>query len=135
LIDCLPGRGPLLINALSTAHGVLCPTRPSLTDLAGLKLFLDTVTQVQEKTNPALEFIGFVPVFVNSRTILHRGNLEGLADGKYRVLSPIGESIRVQEAPAFGQSVITYAPDNPVSLAYRQLGSEVEAWASARKML
>lgn len=129
LIDCAPSRGVLMLNALAAAHGVICPTRTTIQDLGGLRLLItDTLARVRQSINPALAVVGILPTFYNGRTIHHRETLAALRKGGLPILSPIGESIRVAEAPAFGETVLTYAPDNPQAYAYRKLGREVEQW-------
>jgi chromosome partitioning protein len=133
LIDCPPSLGLMTINALATSDGVLCPTQPAAQDLRGLLLFLSTLVHMRKEINPKLVVIGIVPTFFDERTIHHRGVLQKLQNMKMRILQPIGRSIRVAEAPAVGESVLTFAPDNPQAFAYRRLGEQVEQWIESER--
>ncbi len=126
-IDCPPSLGLLTINALAAAHGVLSPTQPAKQDLYGLGLFINTLRSVRQ-INPALRLIGVVPTFYDARTLHHRSIVEQLDQSPLPVLQVIGRSIRITEAPAVGETILTFAPDNPQALAYRRLGREVEQW-------
>jgi chromosome partitioning protein len=134
LIDCPPSLGLMTINALVAAHGVLCPTQPAAQDLRGLGLFIQTMLGVKKQLNPELQLIGVVPTFVDLRTLHHKNILEQLRDSPLRMLPEIGRTIRITEAPAAGETILTFEPDNPQAHAYRELGREVETWLNAEAM-
>jgi len=76
IIDCPPSLGLLTVNALAAANGVLVPTQPQAADLRGLRLFLDTVGQVQEALNPGLELVGVLVTFYDGRLLHHQEALQ-----------------------------------------------------------
>lgn len=129
LIDCPPSLGILTVNALKAADAVLIPTPPQVSDLRGLRLFLDTVTQITGRINPELEVLGILPTFVDDRLIHHNDGLNVMTESGLPLMeSVIGRSIRVAEAAAAGESIITYDPDNKQAVAYQELAKEVDGW-------
>lgn len=129
LIDCPPSLSILTINALRAATAVIIPTQPQISDLRGLKLFLDTVDAIRQEINPRLQIAGILVTFYDGRTIHHRDAIETLQAQDLPVFKTIiGRSIRVAEAPAAGESITTYDPDNAQAENYRQLAQEVKAW-------
>ena len=129
LIDCPPSLGLLTVNALTAAQAVLVPTGAGIQDLRGLRLFLSTLEQVREALNPDLQTLGIVVTFYDGRLTHHREALAVLQGSGLPLLPvTIGRSVRVQEAAAGGQSVVSYAPENPQAAAYRELAKVVDAW-------
>ena len=129
IIDCPPSLGLLTINALSAADGVLIPTQPQIVDLRGLRLFLSTLEKVRRALNRDLETIGIVATFLDTRLTHHKKAL-AVMEGAGLPLLPvtIGRSVRVAEASATGQSVVTYAGRNPRAQEYEALAEEVVKW-------
>jgi chromosome partitioning protein len=129
VLDCPPSLGLLTINALTAADAVLIPTQPQALDLRGLRLFLDTMVQIREELNPEIEIFGILVTFYSQRLLHHRDAVRAMMEARLPVLPVrIGRSVRVAEASAASESVVTYAPDNPQAIAYRQLAQEVIRW-------
>jgi chromosome partitioning protein len=129
IIDCPPSLGLLTVNALAAANGVLVPTQPQAADLRGLRLFLDTVGQVQEALNPGLELVGVLVTFYDGRLLHHQEALQVMERAGLDLLgAKIGRSVRVAEAAGVGESVLTFEPRNPRAGEYRELSQEVLAW-------
>ena len=134
LLDCPPSLGLLTVNALAAADGVLIPTQAEIMALRGLRLFLASVDQVRAALNPGLQVIGVLVTFFDARLVHHRQGLEAMRAGGLPVLPvQIGRSVRVAEAAALGQSVVTFEPRNPQAEAYRELGGIVDAWLRDRR--
>lgn len=129
LIDTPPSLGILTVNALRASEGVIVPTQAQISDLRGLKLFLDTVDSIKAQINPRLEIVGILITFYNDRLIHHRDAIEYLESQELPLFeTKIGRSIRVAESPAMGESIITYDPSNPQTGRYRALADEVSQW-------
>ena len=129
LIDCLPSLGLLTINALSAADFVLIPLQADFLAMKGLALLLSTIIRVQEKINPSLEILGILFTMTNNRTLHSREVIEvtkrAFGD-RIRVFdTTIPTSVRFKEAPAAGQSILSYAPRSEGADAYRLLTEEV----------
>lgn len=129
LIDCPPSLGMLTVNALKAADAVLIPTQPQISDLRGLRLFLDTIGQIREQINPGLVVLGILVTFMDERFVHHQEALQTMKNSGLPLLEvAIGRSVRVAEAAADGQSVVTYDPTNKQAQNYKQLAKVVDSW-------
>jgi len=128
LIDCAPSLSTLTINALTAAHGVIIPVLPSALDLRGMALFLDTITQVREATNPELETIGILLTQFASNTNAHTQALESIKAGGWQVLGVIPRTVRAQESAALSRPLPVYDPTGKATLAYTQTAQEISIW-------
>ena len=129
ILDCPPSLGLLTLNALVAADALLIPTQPMASDLRGVNLFLQTIAQVREELNPGLQTLGILLTFYDSRLNFHKAAVEAIQAAGLDLLPVyIGRSVRVGEAAAAGQSVITYDPGNPQSENYKLLAMEVRTW-------
>lgn len=129
LIDCPPALSILTVNALNAADAVLIPTQPQISDLRGLRLFLDTVYRIRQDINPRLEILGVLVTFVDDRLIHHNDALNVMRESDLPLLqTQIGRSVRVAEAAAAGESIITYDEANKQAANYLALAEEVDTW-------
>jgi len=127
LIDCPPGLGTLMLNALTAANHVLIPVAPRYFDMRGLAFLLDTIDRVRDAFNPGLQILGILPTIVRRRSRHKRQVLSILADrfGDLILDPPIPETVRFWEAPSSLASILAYEPDSLGSRAYRQVAKEV----------
>ena len=129
MIDCLPSLGLLTINALSASDKVLIPLQADFLAMKGLAFLLSTIITVKEKLNPGLEISGILFTMTNSRTLHCKEVIDVTRrafGSKIRVFDTlIPTSVRFKEAPATGDSILTYAPNSPGADAYRLLTKEV----------
>ena len=128
LIDCPPSLGLLTTNALVCADEVLIPVQCSFLATRGLAQLLRTVEQLREEMNPALQVAGILPTLYETRTLHAREVLNEmrtqLPDQVYDVV--IKKSVRVEEAPAGGISILEYEPEGEVAMAYKKLAMLVD---------
>ncbi len=129
LIDCPPSLGLLTINALVAADGVLIPIQCEYLALEGLTQLNNTISIVKNKLNPNLYIAGAILTMFDSRT-----RLAGEVVREVRNFFPretfqtiVNRSVRLSEAPSFGQSILDYDPHSPGAVAYRALAEEVMA--------
>lgn len=129
LVDCLPSLGLLTINALSAADQVLIPLQAEFLAMKGLTLLLSTILKVREKINPSLEISGILFTMTNPRTLHCREVIEVTKKAfgnRIKVFDTIvPTSVRFKEAPAAGESIVTYAANSEGAAAYRALAREV----------
>ena len=125
-IDCPPSLGLLTVNALTAADGVLIPLQCEYYALEGLGQLLATIDLVRDHLNPELAVDGVVLTMYDARTRLSsdvadevRRHLGGTV---YRTIVP--RSVRLSEAPSYGQSIATYSPESRGAQAYRELAEE-----------
>ena len=126
-VDCPPSLGLLTVNALVAAQEVLIPIQCEFYALEGLSQLLRTLDLVRSHLNPALHVSTILLTMYDGRTRLaeqvaqevrtHFGEL---------VLSPtIPRSVRISEAPGYGQTVMTYDPHSRGAVAYTQAAREI----------
>lgn len=128
LIDCAPSLSTLTINALTAAHGVIIPVLPSALDIRGMGLFIGTIEQVRQATNPGLEVIG---VLINQYTAninAHAQALESIKGAGWQVLGVIPRTVKAQESAAFARALPIYDPTGKATLAYTETANEVIKW-------
>lgn len=127
IIDCPPSLGLLTVNALTAAQGLVIPIQCEYYALEGLSKLLDSVRLVRAHLNPRLEVFGVVMTMYDVRTKLSQQVVEEVRDffdGKV-FDSLIPRSVRLSEAPSFGQPVTLYDPNGKGAQAYRALAKEV----------
>lgn len=129
LIDCPPSLGLLTVNALVAADGLIVPIQCEYLALEGLTQLLDTVRIVKNKLNPDLYIAGVVMTMFDPRTRLAseivREVRNHFPNETFQTI--INRSVRLSEAPSFGQSILDYDPTSPGAVAYRALAEEVLA--------
>ena len=127
LLDCPPNLAKLTINALVAADAALIPLSSSFLSLKPLGQLLDTIEQVKARRNPSLAILGFLLTRF-SRTTLHAAEVEERVREMFKAkvfTTVIGQSVRFEEAPAVGQTILEYEPSHPGALAYRAVAKEV----------
>lgn len=126
-VDCPPSLGILTMNALTAADGVLLPIQCEYYALEGLSVMVRLINQIRDSgANPRLAIQGIVMTMYDQRTNLSnqvvQQVVEHFGDKVYETLIP--RSVRVSEAPSYGQPVLHYDRNCTGTLAYRQLGRE-----------
>jgi len=129
IIDCPPSLGLLTINALVAADGVLIPIQCEYLALEGLSQLMNTITLVKNKLNPSLYVAGVMLTMYDPRTRLAGDIVREVRNHfpQEAFQTIINRSVRLSEAPSFGQSILDYDPTSPGGLAYRALAEEVMA--------
>jgi chromosome partitioning protein len=127
LLDCPPSLGPVTVNALVAADSVVVPVQAEYLALEGLVQFLDTLKLIRRELNPGLELAGAVITMHDDRTRLAQDvERELRAHFPGRVFETvIPRSIRVAEAPSYGEPVTSHDPNSPGSNAYKALAEEL----------
>ncbi len=126
-IDCPPSLGLLTVNALVAAPEVLIPIQCEYYALEGLEQLLRTVDLVKSHLNPTLMVSTILLTMFDSRTKLASQVAEEVRShfGELVLDSVIPRSVRVSEAPSYGQSVMTYDPGSSGALAYLEAAREM----------
>ncbi|SRR5579884_667418 len=129
LIDCPPSLGLLTLNALAAADAVLIPVQCEYLALEGLGQLMDTLALVREQLNPRLEILGLLLTMHDPRTNLSAQVIDEVRRHFPEVAfqTVIPRSVRLSEAPSYGQPILTYAPDSRGAHAYAALAEEVLA--------
>ena len=127
LIDCPPSLGLLTINAFTAASELLIPIQCEYYALEGLSQLLGTVRMIQKHLNPRLELSTIMLTMYDGRTRLAQQVADEVrAHFPTEVLDTIiPRSVRVSEAPSFGQSVLAYDGQSAGAIAYREAAVEM----------
>jgi chromosome partitioning protein len=127
LIDCPPSLGLLTVNALVAAPEVLIPIQCEYYALEGLEQLLRTVNLVKSHLNPALAVSTILLTMYDARTRLASQVADEVREhfGGIVLHSVIPRSVRVSEAPSYGQSVMTYDPGSSGAVAYLEAAKEM----------
>jgi chromosome partitioning protein len=127
LIDCPPSLGLLTVNALTAADKLIIPIQCEFYALEGLSKLLDTIKLVKMRLNRDLDIQGVLLTMYDTRTTLARQVAEEVNDffkeQVYRTVVP--RSVKLAEAPSFGQSILVYSSSSKGAEAYRALAEEV----------
>ena len=127
LIDCPPSLGLLTVNGLSAAHEVMVPIQCEYYALEGLAQLLRNVDLVRRNLNPSLHVSTIVCVMYDGRTKLADQVVSEIRDhfGDKVLRTIVPRSVRLSEAPSFGQPIITFDPRSRGAIAYRDVAREV----------
>jgi chromosome partitioning protein len=126
-IDCPPSLGLLTINALVAGAELLIPIQAEYYALEGLGQLLKTVDMVRAHLNPELAVSTILVTMYDARTRLASGVAEEVKAhfGDQVISTYIPRSVRVSEAPSYGQTVMTYDPGSPGALSYLEAAREI----------
>ena len=126
-IDCPPSLGLLTINAFVAAREVLIPIQCEYYALEGLSQLLNNIKLIERHLNPVLKVSTILLTMYDSRTNLANQVADDVRNHfPNEVLKTlIPRSVRISEAPSYGQSVISYDPSSPGSLSYLEAAAEI----------
>jgi chromosome partitioning protein len=127
VIDCPPALGLLTVNALVAATHLLIPIQSSYFALEGTDDLLETIEKVRQRPNPELRILGVVITMHDRRTALGRDIREQIRKvfGEKVFRTVISKSVRLEESPAYRESIFTFAPDSSGATEYYSLCEEV----------
>jgi chromosome partitioning protein len=126
-VDCPPSLGLLTLNALVAGDEMLIPIQAEYYALEGLGQLLETVEMVKAHLNPRLVVSTILVTMYDGRTRLASGVAAEVREhfGDQVLRTSIPRSVRVSEAPSYGQTVMTYDPASPGALSYLEAAREV----------
>ncbi|MFT4287906.1 ParA family protein [Nocardioides sp.] len=126
-VDCPPSLGLLTINALVAGQELMIPIQAEYYALEGLGQLLKTVDMVRAHLNPDLAVSTILITMFDARTRLSSGVADEVKAhfGDQVLRTYIPRSVRVSEAPSYGQTVITYDPGSPGALSYLEAAREI----------
>jgi chromosome partitioning protein len=127
VIDCPPSLGLMTVNAMAAAGEVLVPIQCEYFALEGLSQLVRNVSLINTNLNPSLEVRTILMTMYDARTKLSDQVVREVRDhfGDRVLRTVIPRSVRLSEAPSFGQSLITFDPSSRGALAYRDAAREV----------
>jgi chromosome partitioning protein len=134
LVDCPPSLGLLTVNGLAAATEVLVPIQCEYYALEGLGQLLRNIQLVQSNLNPRLELSTIVLTMFDARTKLADQVAQEVRKhfGTKVCRTIVPRTVRLSEAPSFGQPIIVFDPTSRGAIAYRELAKEVSGGAARR---
>jgi chromosome partitioning protein len=126
-IDTPPTLGMITVNALVASTHVLVPIQSSYFALDGTDDLLETIEKIKARPNPNLQLLGVVITMHDKRTTLARDIHEqiGQVFGERLFNTVITKSIRLEESPAYKESIFTFAPRSSGAMEYYSLSEEI----------
>lgn len=128
-IDTPPTLGMITVNAMVASSHVLVPIQSSYFALEGTDDLLETIDKIKARPNPNLQLLGVVITMHDKRTTLARDIHEQISRvfGDRLFETVITKSIRLEESPAYKESIFTFAPKSSGAMEYYSLSEEVLA--------
>lgn len=127
LIDTPPTLGIMTVNALVAASHLLVPIQAAYYAIEGTDDLLETLERIRGRPNPELQLLGIVITLYDKRTNLARDTCKHLHKvfGEKVFKTIIGKNIRLEESPAYKETIFTFAPDSSGAAEYEKLAREV----------
>ena len=126
-IDCPPSLGMLTVKALSVSDGVVVPMQCEFYSLEGMSQLLNTIKKIRQLYNPTLQLVGILLTMYNGRLTLTGQVVEELKkyyqDKLFKV--PISRTVRISEAPGYGEPICYHDPYGKGSLEYAAVAKEL----------
>ncbi|MDO8886928.1 AAA family ATPase [Candidatus Oleimmundimicrobium sp.] len=127
LIDCPPSLGLLTVNALTAADQLIIPIQCEYYALEGLGKLMESVKLIRQNLNPKLEIAGILMTMHDTRTKISQQVVDEVCkyfqDKVYKAIIP--RTVRLSEAPSFGQPITIYDPSGKGAVAYKNFAKEV----------
>ncbi|HEX3126673.1 MAG TPA: ParA family protein [Thermoanaerobaculia bacterium] len=127
IIDTPPTLGIITVNALVAATHVLIPIQASYFALEGTDDLLETIDKIKVRANPQLQILGALITMYDKRTLLAKDIYEQIQHvfGARVFETVITKSVRLEESPAYRESIFTFAPRSTGAYEYYRLSEEV----------
>jgi chromosome partitioning protein len=127
LIDTPPTLGLITLNALVAATAILIPIQSSYLCLEGTDDLLETIEKVRRIANPNLKILGVLITLYDKRTNLARDVVKRIRGvfGPKLFKTSISKSVKLEESPAYKESIFTYAPSSIGAEQYKKVAEEI----------
>ncbi|MBN1222812.1 MAG: ParA family protein [Candidatus Aminicenantes bacterium] len=127
IIDTPPTLGLITLNALVASDFILIPIQSSYLCLEGTDDLLETIEKVKRVANPNLQILGVLVTLHDKRTNISRDVLTRIKKvfGKIVFKDVISKSVKLEESPAFRESIFTFAPQSVGAIQYKKVVKEI----------
>jgi chromosome partitioning protein len=129
VIDTPPTLGLITLNSLVAATHILIPIQPSYLCLEGTDDLLETIDKVKRVANPDLQILGILITLHDKRTNIAKDAVKRIRKvfGRLVFRTLVSKSVKLEESPAYKESIFTYAPNSVGALQYRKIAEEIIA--------
>ena len=127
VLDTPPSLGILTVNALVSSTHLLVPIQAAYFAIEGTDDLLETYERIRARPNPALKVLGVVITLFDKRTNISRdthGQIRTVF-GEVLFKTKISKNVRLEESPAYKETILTFAPKSPGAVEYKKLAAEV----------
>lgn len=126
-IDTPPTLGLITLNALVAASHILIPIQSSYLCLEGTDDLLETIEKVKRIANPDLEILGVIITLHDKRTNISKDVVDRIEAvfGNKVFKTFVSKSVKLEESPAYKESIFTFAPDSIGAIQYKQIAEEL----------
>ena len=127
IVDTPPSLGILTVNALVAATHLLVPIQAAYFAIEGTDDLLETYERIRARPNPGLKVLGVVITLYDKRTNISRdthGQIRSVF-GEVLFKTKITKNVRLEESPAYKETIFTFAPKSPGAAEYKKLAGEV----------
>ena len=127
IIDTPPNLGLITINSLVASDQIIIPIQSSFLCLEGTDELLETIDKVKKVANPRLQIIGIMITMHDKRTNISKDVVERIKKvfGKKVFKTVISKSVKLEESPAYKESIFTFAPHSVGAFQYQKLAEEI----------
>jgi chromosome partitioning protein len=127
VLDTPPSLGILTVNALVCSTHLLVPIQAAYFAIEGTDDLLETYERIRARPNPGLKVLGVVITLFDKRTNIARdthGQIRSVF-GEVLFKTKISKNVRLEESPAYKETILTFAPKSPGAIEYKKLALEV----------
>jgi chromosome partitioning protein len=127
VLDTPPSLGILTVNALVASTHLLVPIQAAYFAIEGTDDLLETYERIRARPNPGLKMLGVVITLFDKRTNISRDTHEQIRTvfGEVLFKTKIGKNVRLEESPAYKETILQFAPKSPGAQDYKKLAAEV----------
>jgi chromosome partitioning protein len=127
VVDTPPSLGILTVNALVASTHLMVPIQAAYFAIEGTDDLLETYERIRARPNPGLKVLGVVITLYDKRTNISKdthGQIRTVF-GEVLFKTKIGKNVRLEESPAYKETILTFAPKSPGAAEYKKLAAEV----------
>ena len=127
VVDTPPSLGILTVNALVASTHLMVPIQAAYFAIEGTDDLLETYERIRARPNPGLKVLGVVITLYDKRTNISKdthGQIRTVF-GEVLFKTKIGKNVRLEESPAYKETILTFAPKSPGAAEYKKLAGEV----------
>jgi chromosome partitioning protein len=127
IVDTPPALGILTVNAMVAATHLLVPIQAAYFAIEGTDDLLETYERIRARPNPSLKVLGVLITLFDKRTNISRDTHEQIRSvfGSVLFKTRVSKNVRLEESPAYKETIFTFAPKSPGAQEYRKLALEV----------
>jgi len=127
VIDTPPTLGLITLNSLVAATHILIPIQASYLCLEGTDDLLETIDKVKKVANPDLQILGILVTLHDKRTNISKDVVKRIRKvfGRLVFRTVISKSVKLEESPAYKESIFTYAPHSVGAIQYQEIAEEI----------